>query len=229
MKHIIIGDLHGRDVWKRAPLDGDSMIVFLGDYVDSKYRSDHEILSNLKEIIAFKKSNPERVVLLIGNHDAHYIHYPYFPCPGFRPSAQFELTSLFSDHRHRFQLAYQVDNILFSHAGLTNTWLRRAKGDPIFNRYSYPNLTLAETLNMVEWKSRAAILYAPCHYRTGENSDGGPVWADAQATIKDGLDGYHQVVGHTPMDEPSAYVWETGSVTYLDVLHKMIYFHEMDI
>jgi hypothetical protein len=60
MKHVIIGDLCGREMWKRVNFDTCQKAVFLGDYVDSFKRSDKQILQNLKEIIALKKQHPKK-------------------------------------------------------------------------------------------------------------------------------------------------------------------------
>jgi predicted phosphodiesterase len=60
MKHVIIGDLHGRDVWKKVDFQQFQKAIFLGDYVDSFKRSDKQILQNLKEIIALKKQHPKK-------------------------------------------------------------------------------------------------------------------------------------------------------------------------
>jgi len=46
MKHVIIGDLHGRDVWQQVNFSKYEKAVFLGDYVDSFKRSDRVILDN---------------------------------------------------------------------------------------------------------------------------------------------------------------------------------------
>lgn len=43
MKIRVIGDLHGRDWWKRKVETGDSDLnIFLGDYVDSYTVSDKQ-------------------------------------------------------------------------------------------------------------------------------------------------------------------------------------------
>ena len=34
MKHVIIGDLHGKDVWKEININCYDRVVFVGDYVD---------------------------------------------------------------------------------------------------------------------------------------------------------------------------------------------------
>lgn len=229
MKHVIIGDLHGRDVWKEAPPSRDGRIVFLGDYVDSFRFSDAEIKDNLLNMLAFKRANFKNVVLLIGNHDAQYLNYPLHRCVGFRPNAAADLNKIFSVNRDCFQFAYQSGNCLFTHAGLTNRWFNEFRVSRPYQYYKKKDEALAPTLNRIDWQTRGSKLYAPCRYRSYEDSNGGPVWADYEATVQDALDGYHQFVGHTAMEQPMSYVWPGKSITYLDVLHRLTYFHEIDV
>ena len=69
---LSIGDTHGRGIALQIAKDNIhkvDKIVFIGDYVDSFDISPVIILHNLKEIIEFKKQYPDKVVLLLGNHD----------------------------------------------------------------------------------------------------------------------------------------------------------------
>ena len=76
MRYITIGDIHGRDDWQAINIRNYDKIIFIGDYVDSFEKSDFAILENLKKIISLKKRHPDKVVLLLGNHDVQYLHYP---------------------------------------------------------------------------------------------------------------------------------------------------------
>ena len=85
-KILILPDVHGRQFWKDACLnhkDEFEKIVFLGDYV-SPYP--YEEISNKKaidvfeEVLKFKKENPDKVVLLMGNHDFSYINSSICEC-----------------------------------------------------------------------------------------------------------------------------------------------------
>lgn len=71
MKIRVIPDVHGHDWWKNLITDIEDLdyVIFLGDYVDEWELSDNIILNNLKDIIEFKKSNIDKVVLLYGNHE----------------------------------------------------------------------------------------------------------------------------------------------------------------
>jgi predicted phosphodiesterase len=225
MKHVVIGDLHGRNVWKEVDFAQYQKAVFLGDYVDSFTRTDAEILQNLKEIISLKKTYPEKIVLLWGNHDVQYLHYPKYFCPGFRPSMQRELTFLFRTNRHLFRMAYQSRNTIFTHAGITNIWWRSFIKSIAASKAMTVRSSIANLLNAVELSEYRDILYTTSPYRTGQNENGGPLWADYMETFHDALNGYHQFVGHSAMSEMKHYSWHGKSITYLDVLHKQLYFH----
>ena len=73
---LIIPDVHGRDFWKEAVVSQDyEKVVFLGDYSDPydiEGITDDVAIDNFKSIIDYKQQNPDKVVLLLGNHDLHY-------------------------------------------------------------------------------------------------------------------------------------------------------------
>ena len=125
MKHVIIGDLHGKDCWKEVDPNKYDKVIFLGDYVDHWTLPDKVIYNNLREIIEFKEKFPDKVDLLLGNHDVQYLHFPHYLCSGYRPSMQHLLTQLFKEYEDLFSVAYQKDNYLISHAGVTNKWYRQ--------------------------------------------------------------------------------------------------------
>jgi len=134
MKILSIGDIHGRNVWKKfedipqlitySGFEPDyDYYVFVGDYTDSFSKSNSEIFQNLKDLIEFKKNYPNNVVLLLGNHDMQYLtSYGENGCSGFRPEAYFDLHELFRENRTLFQLAFQYKNYLWTHAGVHRGW-----------------------------------------------------------------------------------------------------------
>jgi hypothetical protein len=109
MPTLILGDIHGTTCWKTAVTENPHCrYVFLGDYLDGKENSNFNAeITNLQEIIHFKKANPDNIILLLGNHDWSYIEYG---------------EPLFMDNLHLFQNAYQSDNIVFTHAGIVHRW-----------------------------------------------------------------------------------------------------------
>jgi len=230
MKVIAIGDIHGRDNWKNISVEDFDKIIFLGDYCDSFYFPDAAILNNLKEIIELKKKFPEKVVLIFGNHDVHYIFYPQYRATGFRESMRFVLHDLFEENYSLFQIAFQINNYLFTHAGVSNAWF--AKHEQILLRYGYQkeNISLAETLNRILNSSSRDILMEVGSIRGGYSwNTGGIVWADRSETKNDFLNGFHQIVGHSPVPDILKTGNENESITYIDCLETMEKFWELTL
>ena len=74
-KLVAIGDIHGRDTWKQiVEQEQPDTVVFVGDYFDSYDIPGIDQIHNFKNIIQWKLDNPQcKVVLLVGNHDFHYM------------------------------------------------------------------------------------------------------------------------------------------------------------
>ena len=164
----------------------------------------------------------------MGNHDVQYLHYPHNRCSGFRVSMQKDLSILLNENKESFKLAYQFKNYLFTHAGVSTIWYRELLRLPVGLMLSESSENLADMLNKLEDTNARYILYSAGYHRGG-NGHGGILWADRQETIRDSLDGYHQIVGHTAMDEVTRNTYPGTSITYIDVLHHHTYFHELDI
>lgn len=192
---VAIGDIHGLDSWRTiVEKHTDCRIVFLGDYLDP-YRaiSRRELLENLQAIIEQKKSRPDDVVLLLGNHDMHYFS-PYA-----RMGSRFdfgickEASALFTANLQLFQYAYQEGNKVFTHAGISQGWWQ----DDFHGDDTCP---IAEQLNHPTEEQMGALCRVG-YARSGEfGRHGGIFWAD-RSELSDPLHGYTQIVGHNPVPE----------------------------
>lgn len=224
MKIVAIGDIHGRDAWHRVETSLYDKIVFIGDYVDSRERiPDQQIVQNLKDIIAFKKVYPAEVVLLLGNHDIQYLYYPEHKCSGFRNDLLDSIRGLFLKNEDLFQVAYQYQDYLFTHAGVSKGWYTRHQG--VLNKYVGENL--GETLNKVHQSVDWKVLFEVGEARGGDYDHGGPIWADKSETQDQSLDSLHQVVGHSRVEDIITYGDDTSSITYIDVLSTQVKFFEV--
>ncbi|WP_420150649.1 metallophosphoesterase [Spirosoma sp.] len=231
MEILTISDIHGRTIWKEANFDRYDRVIFLGDYTDSYVVDDETIYSNLEEIIQLKRNVPDKFVLLIGNHDAQYLHYPNYRCSGFRQWAQSMLSDLFTNYESLFQIAHQQGAYLFTHAGVTNRWLRRLLVKTGHETLSItPEYDVAGLLDKLHRSVNFRnILFEVGPRRGGYDLCGGPVWADRSETKVDYLSDFHQVVGHTPVDAFTTITSEAGSITYTDVLQTKTAFYELVI
>jgi predicted MPP superfamily phosphohydrolase len=113
---LIIPDVHGRSFWKEAVDSKDyEKIIFLGDYTDPYEMegiTDDMAVDNFKSIIDYKQQNPDKVVLLLGNHDLHYYSEYYYELAGgvrYDPIAAITLQRLFQENSRLFQLAWETD------------------------------------------------------------------------------------------------------------------------
>lgn len=228
MKLLIIGDLHGKNYWEEIRVNRYDKIIFLGDYVDHWNESDEHIYRNLQNLILLKEEYPERLELLLGNHDIQYLHYPKYLCSGFRQSMQPELSRLFNLKAPLFKIAWQKNDHIFTHAGITNAWYREFLQIPRVAQLKEENDTLAGLLNKTEQTAERDILHRAGVLRGGYGS-GGVTWADRQELASDMLTGYHQVVGHTITREVIRQGNADQSVTFIDVLDYQTYFHEMEL
>ena len=131
MRIIILGDIHGRTWWKDI-LDNEQydLVVFLGDYVSTHHDiSTMAQINNLKDILDFKENNPDKVILLRGNHDLDHLGYYWAECSGHFPGVEEWLSQ--EKNKQRFLndtqwiYLYKPSNILFSHAGISKTWLEK--------------------------------------------------------------------------------------------------------
>ena len=187
---IAIGDIHGLDKWK-AVVDAhpDSRIVFLGDYFDPYDDISHaDMLANFSEIMELKRSRPEDVVLLLGNHDLHYFNS--YAAVGSRYDLELAevFADIFLDNLYLFQNAYQEGNVVFTHAGISQAWFERDfKGDaskPIADQLNNPADSQMCALHRVGWRRGGRV-----------GALGGIFWADI-SELDEPLHGCVQVVGH---------------------------------
>ncbi len=232
MKTITIGDIHGRDSWKRIDMNSYDKVIFIGDYVDSYDELSYKILYNLIEIIELKKKYPNKVVLLIGNHDSQYMFYPMYACSGFREEDKDDLITIFNENIDLFQVAYQEKNYLWTHAGVSTRW---------YKKYSEflqldDNTTIADKLNLISYSKDRSILHEVGAARGGDRYEcGGPLWADINETRAGIIDGYHQIVGHTSVPKIVTYfkilneTYTDKSLTFVDCLDKVEEFYIKDI
>lgn len=234
-KILTIPDLHGKTTWKHIFDSIYDYIVFLGDYVDDYNKSDEEILQNFIEVIELKKTHPDKVILLIGNHDLQYMFIsPYYRCSGYRPDMSFKLNQLFTLNRHLFQFAFQYKNHIWSHAGIHRGWwefiFKGVNGDDVAlqlnNEFDKKRLPFVE--------SKVESLFDCGWDRGGSQKIGGPLWVDKNTLWLKGISNYHQIVGHSKVKQITTCEINkkkvvNGSITFCDCLDTIDQFHIIEI
>ena len=190
MKILINPDIHGRVFWKYSIEHKDvfDKIIFLGDYLDA-YSPDLLLKEedNFKEIIQFKKDNPDKVILLLGNHDCHYINSKILHSSRYNLFKANIYHKLFNDNLDLFQLIYIYDKYLFSHAGVYQKWMDLNK------------LTLKDLLDCDLDKLSKSLNWID-YFRGGFYDVGSCIWADIRDSGTEKLlKGYYHIFGHTQL------------------------------
>lgn len=214
-KTIVIGDIHGRPYWKQIIVkEKPNRVIFIGDYFDSFDYTAEEEINNFNDIIEFKTSGQSDVIMLIGNHDFHYIddHERY---SGFRAGAASSINRVLVDNKHHLDMMYQFNYFLFSHAGVSYDWLIKHGWNG--------------TDNITDWV-KDMWLYKPNAFRFdgydpyGDSKISSPIWIRPNSLQKSNKDTelktkYIQIVGHTQQKQIDIKNKSTnGRYYYIDTL-----------
>lgn len=201
MKTIIIGDIHGRNIWKDiVSKESYDRVIFVGDYFDSFDIPGIDQIYNFNEICNFAKSSPKEVVLLVGNHDLHYMQIGQ-SYSGFQSAFQFDISGILSDNRDLLSMIYRFDNVVVSHAGVSPIWMNEN-----FDRnWSYDNMT-DKINNLFKFRPRSFRFSGWDPY--GDDPSQSPVWIRPSSLLKSNTrnsnlikDHLIQIFGHTQMSQ----------------------------
>jgi len=216
MKIIAIGDIHGRPIWKKIIAENPDadIFIFIGDYFDSFSIPGENQINNFLEIMKFSEDNPGKVINLIGNHDHHY-----FPeigntgTSGFQADKCFIIGHAIQQYRNKLQMAYQYNNFLFTHAGLSAMWLNHILGE---NWKLEDGQTYADLINDIwKYKPAAFIFYGRDPY--GNDKYQTPIWIRPQALMYAAACFKRhiiQIVGHTQQNQIDIHGKATGGRYY---------------
>ncbi len=192
MKTIILGDIHGRTCWKDIiAKEKPDFTIFLGDYITSHENISDEIqINNLLEILNYKELNPKSCILLRGNHDLQCLfgNSGLWAC---YPEPSRKLLSICSseEFRNRFlsntQWIYITDNIIYSHAGISKTWLNDT--GKTLDKIN----TIPPDENLFGFRPDSIF------DNSGDSKTQGCIWIRPQSLAEDAIYGYIQVVGHS--------------------------------
>lgn len=217
MKYLIVPDVHGRDFWVKPvqeALNNDNIkIIFLGDYLDP-YPDEFEKHVDYKElafeqfkyILKLKNDYPNKITLLLGNHDASYAISTKI-CDCRRDYQRFSsIRELFHLNKDKFSLLTEVKQndkrFIISHAGLSLEWLKQAnmQGFTKENIVDYLNNKYELMVNSdnPEENEFAYDLGMCSYYRGGYNKVSSIVWADICEFVFGNLEYIdYQIFGHT--------------------------------
>jgi hypothetical protein len=219
---IVFGDIHGLSIWNEvAAHNPDCRYIFTGDYLDPVTKTGIDpLINNLREIIKFKKDNPDNVTLLLGNHDLHYFTDDICPSRGFDFDILEIASILFTENFDCFQYAFQVGKYIFTHAGISQKWfMDDFKGSPDRN--------IAEQLNHPA-DAQIKALCQVSEYFGGKRDEIGGIFFAHRQDLYEPLHNFTQIVGHHRMDEISEYKSVYGNIVFCDALWKGQYLKIVD-
>ena len=221
MKIAVIGDIHGTtkffDCYKKIQendFDVDKIIV-LGDWFDPYIDIDLDIMiERYNEFINICKSD-DRIISILGNHDiAGYIIQNDCTNRTIRFGKRRQrITDVIEQNLSESYLTYKVGDYIFSHAGVSKEWLND------ISQYSYCNY-VDDIMNCKKgWNedelSDICVFYPFDFSGCGENAHQSCVWIRPQALYDCAIDGYHQVVAHTRVEEITKVSLKNGKDLWL--------------
>lgn len=188
MKIVVLGDIHGRTVWKDIiAKEQPDQVIFLGDYVSTHdCVSESDQVSNLLEIMRFKDHHPE-TIMLRGNHDMQHLGYYWAECSGYFQRVEELMVDLKEEFLEKTQWIHVVGKTVFSHAGISKVWLET----------NYLTLDGINALGPTELfgftSSNPRDIY-------GTSPEQPPTWIRPETLVNVMIPGYDQMVGHTPVE-----------------------------
>lgn len=211
MRIIALGDTHGRTNWKKiVASETFDKVVFIGDYFDT-----HEDIfpeqqkQNFKEIVRYKKANKDKVVLLFGNHDYHYLRTTNEQYGGFQEWQKADISELLHSaiDEDLLQMCFEWQDLLFTHAGITKTWCKNNFIQRKFIEQSINDLFRFKPSSFKFTGGKNRDIF-------GDDVTQSPIWVRPSSLMKDKIRGYNQIVGHTTQERLSA----ADNLFFIDVL-----------
>ena len=189
MKILVLGDIHGRTIWRDIiEKESPDQVIFLGDFASS-----HENISPNKQIaefdwvIDYKKVHPNTIILR-GNHDCDAMGYYWAEC---YPKAEgyimwADRKKIWLDNTQWIYINEELKTI-FSHAGVSTVWMEKvAKINDIYE------------INTLEPSEKFGFWPDDIFDSCGESPTQPPTWIRPYTLATCNVIGYDQVVGHTP-------------------------------
>ena len=244
MKVLVLPDIHGRKFWRKAVTNNIGQVdkvIFLGDYLDPYENEIDEnpelmecddfydcknLLKMLEDIVSLKKNEPDKYILLCGNHTCSYIWSKFHAASRTDYKNWEKYHKFFSENLNLFNLVWIENDVIFSHAGISEGWAKAVAvelsltinlNDPVKSIARYlSNVNLNNILD----KKLIKLLGDISSYRGGGSYYGSCEWADIREHINHietlklkqndkitkivsiGEEGIYQVFGHTQLKEP---------------------------
>lgn len=234
MKRLIIGDVHGLfnivgDIYNKEKPD---KVIILGDYFDSftiapiiQNIGFRDLMTLRKNHIESNANNKSSFIMLIGNHDAHYLVSWNERYSGYNYETE-KFASEYMNHAIDYETMQMIyidedNHTIYSHAGITNAWLKtRCNNASLFNvntlAFEYFKFTYRDNGNM----------YGSSIYNS-------PLWVRPNGLLKDPYKDdngiiWNQVYGHTHQHYAEKILFDEAEFYNLDCLPYQYMIEEID-
>ncbi len=243
-KVLIISDMHGSHNWeqvksivKEQKID---YVVSLGDWVDSWENVWPDQGENLQKAIDWFREDPKCRFILFGNHDFSYISQTRDGqrVSGHQGEKHFEIQAILENNKDVFHYCVEIDNWVFSHAGISKTWVNDYikpvfhtiydTDEKVWDEKEFSIKLLDDTLREYDInysKLNVLIDWHGTWSGTGNEPEQGLLWIRPEALVKD-MYYPQQVVGHTEwvVGEPVRLKSKTGKLLVTDSRkHDLMY------
>ena len=136
MKVLCIPDIHGRKFWREVVYNNLSKVdkvIFLGDYLDpyikeieenpelmecQSFSDSQNLLGMLHDIVSLKKNEPDKYILLTGNHTDSYIWSKFQAATRTDYMNWEKYHKFFLENLEYFNLVWIENNVIFRKDGL---------------------------------------------------------------------------------------------------------------
>lgn len=192
-KRIVLGDTHGnfQPIESIYNIEQPDEVILLGDYCDSFSFKTQDIVKCWDNIQELKQKHHGEFRILMGNHDWHYIH-SLEKYSGYSQSTwnamHTKLTDAWTNKDIHIAYIDSINKTIYSHAGITNTWL---------SDWNNPPLDMLDDVNVQGLCFSRHDIF-DVH---GDSIHQGPLWVRPTALLEDmyndGKEIWKQIVGHT--------------------------------
>lgn len=188
----------------------------------NNFYDSQNLLIMLEDILSLKKSDPNKYMLLTGNHTDSYIWSKFHAATRTDYKNWEKYHKLFSENLEYFNFVWIENDVIFSHAGISEGWANEflyhymdydAEVMLEKNSLIFETATVLKDTKLKDFNSHYINAISNIsHYRGGDMFYGSCEWADlrehvdmknstSKNLIPKGEDGIYQVFGHTQLQK----------------------------
>lgn len=215
MNIIWIWDIHWVDYWNKIieKEEGANKFIFVWDYFDSYTLSLEEQKKNFIEIAEYKRKYKDKVSLILWNHEVHYLMDDK-QWGWYNTENTLEIKEILEEYIAELDVVVRVEDILFSHAWISNTWFDKIKHkiNPENDIWGEINDLFFETYK--SWSSDFSFFKED--NTNWDNVNQWPFRIRPKSLYTDYLDWYKQIVWHSYVARGERIIYKKKGLYFID-------------